>query len=112
MSDGRIPLTTVESLAVPLRADADPTSETVAFYWTTGADTDQPAPGEFIAGTWVAGSYDTRTKWAEARTHTAGATGGPRTPAQELTAGDWRLWARITTATEAPVIDCGVWTFY
>lgn len=112
MSEGRIPLSTCESLGVVLSVDDDPTSDTVGFFWTDGSDTDQPANGEFVAGSWVAGSYNSRSKTAEARTHTAGNSAAV-TPGQTIsTAGDYRLWARVVSATEAPVIDLGVWTFY
>lgn len=108
----RVPLSTCESVRVRLHADSDPTAETVEFYFTDGSDMNQPTNAQFIAGSWVAGSWDSRSGWSEANTHTVGASVN-KVPSQLLgAAGVFRLWARVVTATQAPVIDCGTWEFY
>ena len=106
----QLPATTSEKLSVFVSTDSDPTGESVAYAVTSGDDY-APQPTSFTAGTWVSGSYSAATGGADSLTPLIGDTGATPAAVIGVVAGTYRLWVRVTSATEAPVIDLGLITF-
>ncbi len=108
-SPRRLPATTSQKELVRIYADADPTGATIEFGVTTGPlSSAQPS-------SWVAGTWDTWTAAASSATSLTPLIGSATaTPPATIavTAGTYRLWVRISTGTERPVIDLGLLEAY
>ena len=96
-----IPRESVEKLETVITADADPTSDVVAFAFVQGAT----RPTTFTAGTWK-GAY--ASGQATAVTPTIGTTGSGA--GIELAAGEWKAYVKVTDSPEVPVRSCGLLT--
>lgn len=108
-SPRRLAATTSQKEPARVYADADPTGATIEFGVTTGPlSSTQPS-------SWVAGDWDTWTASTGSATALTPRIGSATaTPAAQIavTAGTWRLWVRVTTASERPVIDLGLLEAY
>lgn len=94
--------TTVESLIGELKTDVDPTGGAAPeFSLTTGLRTD---PATWVAGSWVVGSYVSKTWRVDARSPLIGAG-----QALDVTEGTvYNLWVRWVINTQTPVVLLGV----
>lgn len=108
-SPRRLPATTSQKEPARIYADADPTGATIEFGVTTGPlSSTQPS-------SWVAGDWDTWTASAGSATAFTPLIGSATAdPAAEIavTAGTYRLWVRISTGIERPVLDLGLLEAY
>jgi len=87
---------TVEKLSIEVTTDADPTASVIEFAAMDASATGEPSV--WVSGSWISGSW-TGAK-ARALTPTLGGVGSGL-PLTE--GGSYRLWVKITSATEVVV---------